>query len=83
MPRKRFNRAAICSTENYEVTHKAHKEFLIEKHKSFSGLYFSGEISIIAKKNPKYKVIKVFGKDMKITIEEYEKHCAPHGIKGV
>lgn len=83
MPRKRFNRAAVCSSENYGVTHRAHMEFLKEKHDSFSSFIFTGEISIIAKKSPKFKVIKVFGKDMKITIEEYEKHCAPHGIKGV
>lgn len=79
--RKRINRAAICSSDNYRTSKKLHMEMLEEKHSHFCGIAVSGEISIdvpIIKDNvitPKFKTIKVFGKDMRVTIEEYNEHC--------
>ena len=80
--RKRINRRAICSSDNYSKSKKLHMEMLEERHSHFSGIAVSGEISIdqpVVLKSGKvlqrYKTIRVFGKDMKVTIEEYNTHC--------
>lgn len=79
--RKRINRNALCSSYKYETSKKLHLEYLKEKHAHFCGLYISGEISIdtpVVQNNtitPKFKTIKVFGKKMQVTIEEYNVHC--------
>lgn len=83
--RKRFNRAAICSVNgnsgSYEASHKSHLLMLQEKHQHFCNMLVSGEISIDAPIisegtiQPKFKTIKVFGKEMRVTIEEYNTHC--------
>ena len=79
--RKRFNRNAI-SSENYEASMKAHIQMLNENHRAFCNMIISGEISFDipmvkdGKLQPKFKTIKVFGKDMTISIEEYNIHCA-------
>lgn len=86
MTRKRFNRRAICSSNNYESTHKAHLEYLKEKHSHFSGIAISGEIAIdipVIKGNsitPKFKTIRVFGKEMKVTIEECNTYCKNYNV---
>ena len=86
MARKRFNRTMVCSSTNYESTHKAHLEYLKEKHAHFSGLAVSGEIAIdvpVIKGNsitPKFKTIRVFGKEMKVTIEEYNTYCNDYNV---
>lgn len=76
--RHRFNRNAICSSENYKASRKAHLDFLEEKHNHFCGMMISGEIQIDIptidsndKFEPKYKTVKIFGKDIRLTIEEY------------
>ena len=80
--RKRFNRNAVCSSENYSASKKAHIELLKEKHDHFGGFMVSGEIALDVptvdngKFQPKFKTIKVFGKEMRITIEEYNTHYA-------
>lgn len=79
MARKRFNRRAICSSDNYELTHRAHLDYLKECHNSFAGIYFSEiqksstEDSSTEKFTPKYKTIHIFGKPMTVTIEKYNK----------
>ena len=84
--RKRFNRAAICSSDNYKGSRKAHIEYLKERHSHFSGLAVSGEPSIdvpVIRGNaftPKFKTIKVFGKDMTVTIDEYNTYCKKVGF---
>ena len=79
--RKRFNRNAICSSENYKVSRDAHQQMLQEKHDHFCGLMVSGELQIDVpivgsngKFQPKFKTIKIFGKEMRLTIEEYNTH---------
>lgn len=76
--RNRINRNAICSSENYKASRKVHRDFLKEKHDHFCGMMISGEIQIDIptigsddKFEPKYKTVKIFGKDMRLTIEEY------------
>ena len=78
--RRRFNRNAICSSENYMASKKAHRDFLSESHSHFCGLMVSGEIALDVptvkdgKFQPKFKTIRVFGKEMRLTIEEYDTH---------
>ena len=80
--RQRFNRNAVCSSENYSASRKAHLSFLKEKHDHFCGLMVSGEIALDVpsvsdgKFQPKFKTIRIFGKEMKLTIEEYNTHYA-------
>ena len=81
--RKRFNRGAVCSSENYSASRKAHLSFLKEKHESFCGMMISGELHNEVPSNsntvftaPKYKTIKVFGKEMILSNEEYNNYYA-------
>lgn len=63
--RKKINRKAICSSDNYELSKKVHKEYLREIHENFNI-----EITV------KIPYIKCFGTLVKITIEE-TKHIEP------
>lgn len=80
--RRRINRGAVCSSENYSASRKAHMDFLKEKHDHFCGLMVSGEIALDVpavengKFQPKFKTIKIFGKEMRLTIEEFNTHYA-------
>lgn len=84
--RKRINKAAICSSDNYKQSRKLHIEFLKERHSHFNEFKVSGEISIDVpvardgKFTPRYRTIKVFGKEMTITIDEYNIHCKELGL---
>ena len=75
--RKKFNRQAICSSDNYKVSKRAHLDFLNEQHEHFSFLSVSGEIALDVptvnngKFQPKFKTVRIFGKEMRLTIEEY------------
>lgn len=74
--RKRINKSAICSSENYRASKRIHLDYLQERHSHFCMMMVSGEISIDAPaKHPKFKTIRVFGKDMQVTIDEYNTHC--------
>ena len=78
--RKRFNRQAICSSDNYRASKRAHLDFLNEQHEHFSFLSVSGEIALDVptvsngKFQPKFKTIRIFGKEIRLTIEEYNTH---------
>ena len=81
--RKRITRKAVCSSDNYSASRKAHLDFLKERHDHFCGMMVSGELQIDVpivdsegKFQPKFKTIKIFGKEMKLTIEEYNTHYA-------
>ena len=75
--RQRFNRQAICSSDNYRASKRALLDFLKEQHEHFSFIAVSGEIALDVptikdgKFQPKFKTIKIFGKEMRLTIEEY------------
>ena len=64
--RKRINRAAICSSANYEASRRAHRNALEENHKCFLALVDSGVITIpevCVEPNPETIVLgRVFGK---------------------
>ena len=78
--RQRINRNAVCSSENYSASRRAHLSFLKEKHDHFCGLMVSGEIKLDipsvcdGKFEPKFRTIRIFGKEMRITSEEYKTH---------
>lgn len=84
--RQRVNRAAVCSSDNYKLSKLLHLDFLKEQHTHFKEITVNGEISIdmpILRKGrvmKKFKTIKVFGKDMKVTIDEYNTHCIRLGL---
>lgn len=81
MSRQRVNRAAICSSSNYQASKKLHLDFLNDRHSHFKEITISGEMSIdmpIIKNGrviERFKTIRVFGKEMKVTIDEYNTHC--------
>lgn len=75
--RKRINPNAVCSSDNYRSSRRIHIEMLKERHAHFCNLMVSGKLSfdMPSKKQGKFKTITVFGKDMQVTIEEYNTHC--------
>ena len=52
--RKRFKRNRICSGENYELTHRTHKKYIIEEHEKNQ--------QVLKEMMPKIPYTKVFGK---------------------
>ena len=86
MKRKRINRAAVCSSENYSTSKRIHLNMLEEKHSHFKSMTVNGEIAIDVPVlngkmiTPKFKTIRVFGKNMKVTIDEYNTHCKELGL---
>lgn len=86
MKRKRINRAAVCSSENYSTSKRIHLSMLEEKHSHFKSMTINGEIAIdvpVLKGDvvtPKFKTIRVFGKNMRVSIEEYNTYCKELGL---
>ena len=84
--RKRVNRAAVCSSENYSTSRKLHLNMLEEKHSHFKSMTVNGEIAIdvpVLKGEmitPKFKTIRVFGKNMRVSIEEYNTYYKEFGL---
>ena len=78
--RQRFNRQAICSSNNYKASRKAHLALLSEQHSHFDFLAISGEIALDVPTikedaiQPRFKTIRIFGKEMRLSIEEYNTH---------
>ena len=81
--RKRINRNAVCSSENYTASKHAHFDMLKEKHSHFCGFMISGELKIDVPKvtldgkiESKFKTLRIWGKDIRVTIEEYNTFMA-------
>lgn len=78
--RKRINRAAVCSSDNYSASKRVHQMYLRERHVHFNEMVVNGEIAFDqpifneGKFTQKFKTIRVFGKEMRITIEEFREH---------
>ena len=72
--RKRVDRAAVCSSENYSTSKRLHLSMLEEKHSHFKSMTVNGEIAIdvpVLKGDvvtPKFKTIRVFGKNMRLVL---------------
>lgn len=62
MARKRINRQAICSSDNYTISRSVHIKMLQENHNTI--------ISIESLTTVKIPYVKVWGKLIKITVEE-------------
>ena len=77
--RNRINRKAICSSDNYKASKKAHFKMLEENHYTFlaKGEHFrtveiSGEVKFdIPKDDNTFVTVSVKGKLMRFTIEEH------------
>lgn len=85
--RKRVNRAAICSSDNYRRSRLLHAEFLKEKHQHFNEMLVDGKLTIVKPifKNGKMlpdkgRKITILGHHMIVTEEEYRIHCAHLGL---
>lgn len=65
MARKRFNTARVCTSENYEISHRAHKQELVMAHSQLQQMLIKEEIVV-----KKTAYIKVFGNLIAITPSE-------------
>lgn len=82
--RSRFNRNAICSSDNYKASKKAHLSMLHEKHDHFCGILVSTkndevEVAIDTPKvvnghisDKLFKTIRIRGKWLRLEIDEYK-----------
>lgn len=71
MARKRFNRAAVCSSSNYESSKKAHREFIKEQHIVNAEVLTIVSTEVVIKKQA---FISVFGKLIPISEQEIVQH---------
>lgn len=62
MARKKFNRVAICNSDSYSTSKKAHKRYINECH--------SANIEVLNKITIRQKYVSVFGKLIPITETE-------------
>ena len=60
--RKRINTRAICSSFNYEATHKAHKLMLEINHSSNEDFFLEIQQSVVIEDKITYTQVKIFGK---------------------
>lgn len=67
--RKRFKQSRVCSSDNYVLSKKLHKVFLIEEHNKNAVVLEH----IITKHSTKKAFVRVFGELMPITLEEAER----------
>ena len=65
MARKRFKTSRLWSSENYEITHRAHKQELVKAHSQLQQKLIKEEIVV-----KKTAYIKVFGKFVPLTSVE-------------
>ena len=63
---KRFKTSRWCSSDNYIISKRIHKDFLIEEHNKNAVVLEH----IIEKHSTKKAYVKCFGKLMPITVEE-------------
>lgn len=66
MARKRFNRVAICCSDIYLASKRAHKRYINEYH--------SANIEVLNKITIRQKYISVFGKLIPVTETEIKIH---------
>lgn len=67
--RQRFKQTRVCSSDNYTLSKKLHKAFLIEEHNKNAVVLEH----IITKHSTKKAFVRCFGELMPITIEEAER----------
>ena len=67
--RKRFKQTRVCSSDNYVLSKRLHKAFLIEEHNK-NALVLE---HIITKNSTKKAFVRCFGELMPITLDEAER----------
>lgn len=67
--RKRFKQTRVCSSDNYTLSRKLHKAFLIEEHNKNAVVLEH----IIEKHSTKKAFVRCFGELLPITLEEAER----------
>lgn len=78
--RKRINKRAICSSENYKESKLLHMEMLIDNHCTFGNIskaevtVKAEELATLGSYKSQYVTVKVMGKEQKVSIEIYEKY---------
>ena len=82
--RPRFNRNAICSSDNYKASKRAHTDMLKERHNHFTFMAVSCkdnevEVTIDTPKvvnghisDKLFKTIRIRGKMLRLEIDEYK-----------
>ena len=78
--RKRINKRAICSSDHYKESKLLHMEMLIDNHCTF-GNTSKAEVTVKAEElvtlgsyKPQYVIVKVLGREKRVSIETYEKY---------
>lgn len=78
--RKRINKRAVCSSDNYHESKVLHIEHLIDNHCTFSNILKS-EVTVKAEElaalhsfKPEYITVKVMGREQRVSMETYEKY---------
>lgn len=78
--RKRINKRAICSSENYKESKLLHMEMLIDNHCTFGNIskaevtVKAEELASLGSYKPQYIIVKVMGREKRVSMEIYEKH---------
>ena len=69
--RPRINAKAICSSKDSSLSKRVHLKYLKEVHSD----YISGKMDFSEENySPRYKYITVWGKRIKLTLEEYNNY---------
>ena len=78
--RKRINKRAICSSNHYKESKLLHMEMLIDNHCTFSNTS-KAEVTVRAEElaalhgfKPQYVIVKVMGREKRVSMETYEKY---------
>ena len=64
--RKRFKTSRLCSSDNYEISRKIHKQDVINSHNNNKSII----ATMVAKRTDKIPYVRIFGELMKISPEE-------------
>lgn len=76
--RKRINKRAICSSDNYKESKLLHMEMLVENHASFCNMskaevaVKAAELAALGGAKPQYITVRVMGREQKIPLKLYE-----------
>ena len=64
--RKRFKTSRLCSSDNYIVSKRIHRQDIINSHNNNKSII----ATMVAKKTDKTPYVRIFGELMKISMEE-------------
>ena len=64
--RQRFKTSRLCSSDNYEISRKIHKQDVINSHNNNKSII----ATMVAKRTDKIPYVRIFGKLMQISLEE-------------